>query len=303
MEYCERKVQFAKDAAEKGSEAYELKTLVKAADDEIEKIRARLNTVSSKQAEITDQLLHTRVDMHIPFTFRQGQVEISSDIVQIDYSDVVLIDKKVVMDRNKLILEAGKRKLDELENIRQQHSRHKMVKWEIDKCKVDLENLEEEVKEYQLFRVTKVDQELIMGGGKNRNQAEVNSLNNSLQHAQKTHVVRMQRAKANLKSLQRKIAAKKTENAKIEEEILQMQLGLKERKRIYNIQMKSSEGIAEARKSRLKQVMMISRLKRAKQVQESKIQELQAEVHRLRKCYYPTFNDGQVFEEMLGYNA
>ena len=303
VEYCERKVQFTKDAVEKGAEANELKTLVKAADDQIAKIRLRLKDLSDKQAQVTDRLLHTRVDMHIPFTFRQGQVEISPDVIQIDYSDVVLIDKKVVMDRNKLILEAGKRKLDELENIRQQHSRHKMVKWEIDKCKVDLENLEEEVKEYQLFRVTKVDQELIMGGGKNRNQAEVNSLNNSLQHAQKTHVVRMQRAKANLKQLQRKIAAKKTENAKIEEEILQMQLGLKERKRIYNIQMKSSEGIAEARKSRLKQVMMISRLKRAKQVQESKIQELQAEVHRLRKCYYPTFNDGQDFEEMLGYQG
>ena len=303
VEYCERKIQFTRDAAEKGAEASELKTLVQAADSEIEKIRERLRTVADRQAAISDQLLHTRVDMHIPFTFRQGQVEIPSDMIQIDYSDVVLIDKKVVMDRNKLILEAGQKKLDELENIRRQHSAHKVVKWEIDKCKVDLENLEEEVKEYQLFRVTKVDQELIMGGGKNRNQAEVNSLNNSLQHAQKTHVIRMQRAKASLQKLKRKIKAKQAENAKIEDEILQMQLGLKERKRIYNIQMKSSEGVAEARKSRLKQVMMISRLKRAKQVQESKIQELQAEVHRLRKCYYVTFNDGEEFEEVLGYNA
>ena len=302
VEYCERKIQFTKDAAEKGSEAAELKELVQAADDEIERIRSRVAELSEKQAELTDRLLHTRVDMHIPFTFRQGQVEISSDIIQIDYSDVVLIDKKVVMDRNKLILEAGQRKLDELENIRRQHSAHKSVKWEIDKCKVDLQNLEEEVKEYQLFRVTKVDQELIMGGGKNRNQAEVNSLSNSLQHAQKTHVIRMQRAKANLKKLKQKITAKKAENAKIEEEILQMQLGLKERKRIYNIQMKSSEGVAEARKSRLKQVMMISRLKRAKQVQESKIQELEAEVQRLRRCHYVTFNNGEDFE-VMGYNA
>ena len=303
LEYCERKVQFVKDAAEKSAESSEMKTLVKAFDDEIERNRQHIKDLTDRESELTDSLLHALVDMHIPFTFRQGQVEIPSDMVNIDYSDVVLIDKKVVMDRNRLILEAGQRKLDELENIRQQRSNHKVIKWEIDKCKVDLENLDEEVREYQLFRVTKVDQELIMGGGKNRNQSEVNSLNNSLQHAQKTHVIRMQRARQNLKKLQQKVAKKRVENDKIEEEILQMQLGLKERKRIYNIQMKSTEGAAEARKSRLKQVMMISRLKRAKQVQESKIQELQAEVTRLRKCYYPSFNEDDTFDEMVGYNA
>jgi hypothetical protein len=42
------------------------------------------------------------------------------------------------------------------------------------------------------------------------------------------------------------VAKKKAENARIEEEILQMQLGLKERKRRYNIQMRSCEGAAEA---------------------------------------------------------
>jgi predicted nucleic acid-binding Zn-ribbon protein len=163
--------------------------------------------------------------------------------------------------------------------------------------------LEEEVKEYQLFRVTKLDQELIMGGGKNRNQLEVNSLTNGLQHSQKTHVVRLKSATATLSKLKQKVRRKRQENQKIDEEILQMQLALKERKRIYSIHMKSSEGVAEARKSRLKQVMMISRLKRARHVQETNIQDLRAEVARLRKCVYASFNDGEEFEPMSGYNS
>ena len=80
----------------------------------------------------------------VPFTFRQGQVEIPSEIVLIDYTDVVLIDKKVITDRNRF-------NIFELENIKKQHSNHKMLKWEIDKCRVDLQNLEEQFKEYQLF--------------------------------------------------------------------------------------------------------------------------------------------------------
>jgi hypothetical protein len=301
IEYCDRKILLAKDAAEKTTRSTDMKGLIKAYDEMLDDVRRQLKELTGGQSDTAERLLLTRVDRHVPFTFRQGQVEIPSEIVIIDYSDVCLIDKKVVMDRNRLILDAGKRKLDELENIRQQRSNQKMLKWEIDKFKVDLENLNEEVKEYQLFRVTKLDQELIMGGGKNRNQSEVNSLNNSLQHTQKTHEMRLKRANTALKKLKQKVIKKRAENLRIEEEILQMQLGLKERKRIYNIQMKSSEGAAEARKSRLKQVMLISRLKRAMQVQETKIQELQAEVTRLRKCVYATFNENDEFDTMVGY--
>jgi hypothetical protein len=303
LEYCDRKIICAKDSTEKKTKATDMISLLKAYDEQLEILRQRLKDSTTRQVETTENLLLTRINLHVPFTFRQGQVEIPSEIVLIDYSDICLIDKKVVMDRNRLILEAGKRKLDELENIRQQHSNHKMLKWEIDKCKVDLENLNEEVKEYQLFRVTKLDQELIMGGGKNRNQSEINSLNNSLQHTQKTHEIRLKRANATLKKLKRKVIKKKAENARIEEEILQMQLGLKERKRIYNIQMKSSEGAAEARRGRLKQVMLISRLKRVLQAQETKIQDLTAEVTRLRKCVYPSFNENADFETMVGYSS
>ncbi|OHT08955.1 hypothetical protein TRFO_22285 [Tritrichomonas foetus] len=304
LEYCERKQQFSHDAAEKNADSLELKARVKSFEEEMHEIEQQLQDLKSQQTHLTDALLHTLVDMHIPFTFRQGQVEVPSDIVLVDYSDVLLIDKKVVTDRNNLILEAGQKKLDELENIKKQRSSHKMLKWEIDKCKVDLENLNEEVKEYQLFRVTKLDQELIMGGGSNRNQEMVSSLNKGLQHTQKTHEVQMQHEKANLMKLKKRVARKRAENDKIEEEILQMQLGLKERKRIYNIQMKSSEGAAEARKARLKQVMLISRLKRAKQMQENTIAELKEEVARLRKGVYTSFNDGEDIEAMAqGYNS
>jgi hypothetical protein len=81
-----------------------------------------------------------------------------------------------------------------------------------------------------------------------------------------------------LHKLRQRVTGKKKENAKIEEEIMQLQLALKERKRIYSIHMKSSEGASEARKGRLRQVMMISRLKRVKVVQETNIEELQEEL-------------------------
>ena len=113
----------------------------------------------------------------------------------------------------------------------------------------------------------------------------------------------MQHARQNLLKLKKKVLRKKAENDKIEEEILQKQLGLKERKRIYNSQMKSSEGAAEARKQRLKQVMLISRLKRGIQNQEQQIAELTEEVVRLRKGVFTSFDDGEDIDMMTGYNS
>lgn len=302
IEYCERKIQYSKDAAEKVSIASEMKLRVREFEQEMNFIEDSLKDMKDRRLVLTDRLLNKLVDMHVPFTFRQGQVEIPSEIVLIDYTDVVLIDKKVITDRNRLILEAGQKKLDELENIKKQHSNHKMLKWEIDKCRVDLQNLEEQFKEYQLFRVKKEDMLLIQGGEKSKNQDMVNQLNKGLEHMQRTHVVRLARAKQDLKKLMRKVSRKKNENDKIEQEILQMQLGLKERKRIYNIQMISTKGAAEARKNRLKQVMMISKLKRAKQVQEQKIAQLREEIYKLRKSIYTTFNDDEGFDGMVGYS-
>ena len=301
IEYCERKIQFSRDAAEKANIANEMKLRLRDFENEMNRIEDSLREMKDDKSILTDELLNTLVDMHIPFTFRQGQVEIPSDIVLINYDDVVLIDKKVVIDRNKLILEAGQKKLDELENIKKQHTNHRMLKWEIDKSRVDLTNLEEQFKEYQLFRVKKEDMLLIQGGERNKNQDLVNQLNKGLDHMQRTHAIRLARAKQDLKKLKRKVNLKKKENDKIEDDILKMQLELKERKRIYNIQMISSKGAAEARKNRLKQVMMISKLKRAKQIQDEKITILNDEIIKLRKCVYTTFNDGEDIGGMVGY--
>jgi hypothetical protein len=48
--------------------------------------------------------------------------------------------------------------------------------------------------------------------------------------------------------------------------------------------------------------MLISTLKRAMQALDVKIQELKAEVGRLRKCVYASFNDNDDFETMVGYS-
>lgn len=308
LEYCEAKTRDSREQAERHEESNELKARENSYKEELTMLEAKTEELEGDRADTIDRLLNAMVDMHVPFTFRQGQVEIPNDTILLDYRDIVLINKRVVIAQNEKIIEAGKRKIDMLENIRRHHSEHKELRWKIAKCNVDLTNLQEEIQEYQLFRVTKLDQELIRSrltkgqSGDDRNQKELKSLKAGLEGMVNQHKLKVEHAQANLKKLQKKLEKKKQENDKIENEILQMQLNLKERKRIYNIQMKSTEGAQDARKRRLKQVMLISKLKRAKQVQEAKIASLRDDVARLRKCVYTSFGDDDT-EVMVGYKS
>jgi len=324
IDYCESKMRASKEQAERSMENEELKNLENKYKDDLDKIEQRFIELETEKNETQDRLLNALIDMHVPFTFRQGQVEIPNDTILVDYDDIVLINKKVVISRNQLILEAGQRKIAELENIRRQHSEHKELKWKISKCNVDIFNLKEEIQEYQLFRVTKLDQKLIRtrimknqpqpqeitkplrDRGKNEvpkeKPSELEILKKGLNTMTEQHKTKMERAAQNLKKLEKKLEKKKQENEKIENEILQMQLSLKERSRIYEIQDTSNKGTAEVRSRRLKQVMLISKLKRAREVQESKIAALRDEVTRLRKCVYTSFgNDDD--STMVGYNS
>lgn len=314
LEYCESKMRASKEQAERTMENNELKNLEIKYKENLDKIEQRFTELEAEKSEIQDKLLNTLIDMHVPFTFRQGQVEIPPDTILVDYNDIVLINKNVVISRNQLILEAGQKKITELENIRRQHMEHKELEWKINKCNVDITNLKEEIQEYQLFRVTKLDQELIRsriiksqapqqetfkplrGRGKEaeapkEKPSELEMLKKGLNTMTEQHKTKMERAAQNLKKLEKKLEKKKQENVKIENEILQMQLSLKERSRIYEIQDTSNKGTVEIRSRRLKQVMLISKLKRAREVQESKIAALKDEVTRLRKCVYTSFGD------------
>jgi hypothetical protein len=151
-------------------------------------------------------LLRNLIDLYIPLTFRQDQGEIPSESILIDYNDVLLIDKQVVVDENKLIIEAGQKKIETLEEIKKQRTAHMMLKWEIEKLEVDKTNYGEMIQEYKLFRPTKEDHEMIGGGGKNRNERIVKSLRSSLELAQSNHVSQVNHAKKTLLTLKRRIS-------------------------------------------------------------------------------------------------
>jgi hypothetical protein len=293
---CEERHALSLDAAERTDDLAQLEIRLQTHDDQSSLIQqSKENTEESLQS-LHEELLKTMVDVSVPFTFRQGQVEIPTYPIIVDFTDVVLIEKQSILEANRLINIAGDRKVKELEEIRKERAAANHVRWEIDFDSVLMKNLVDEIQEYKLFRPSKDDQELINGGGTNLKQRVVISLRKSLDHTTTKHFENVAHARFEIKTLKNKIASKKAENQKIEDEIIQMQLNLKEKKRIYKIQIKNDDVTKDARKRRLKQVMMISKLKRARLAQETQIAELKTEVRRLRNCVYTSFVNNEKFD-------
>jgi hypothetical protein len=119
------------------------------------------------------------------------------------------------------------------------------LKWEIEKFEVDKTNFGEMMQEYKLYWPSKEDHETT--GCKNRNERKVKSLRSSLERYQTNHFAQVFDVKATLRKLEKKIFTKKKDNSKVEEEILQLQLGLRERRRIFNIHEEANNAAKQTR--------------------------------------------------------
>jgi predicted nuclease with TOPRIM domain len=84
VKHCDDKLILSKESAHKNFEAEELKARLQTLEGKNSQIEEQLNQHEQDQSSVNSNLLATLVDLHIPFTFKQGQVEIPSEVVLVD---------------------------------------------------------------------------------------------------------------------------------------------------------------------------------------------------------------------------
>jgi hypothetical protein len=155
---------------------------------------------------------------HLVLCLKQGAIEVPPLSDQIfDLSDAVLVQRKAVVDINKMIVTAGSENLGimkatigssrDLYKLRCQES---VADWKIDA-------IMEDTRYFQLLRVTKELQQLIKSGGKNKHQMEINTLERQIEHVKALHELRIDEKKRKLFRSHRLIKEKELENDRLNE--------------------------------------------------------------------------------------
>lgn len=83
--------------------------------------------------------------------------------VATDYKDAILVNQDVIYSENGDINQKGKTKVYNMEEILKHKTKLKVIKYEVKKLNLMIEDFKERALDVQLYRVTKKTQEIIQG--------------------------------------------------------------------------------------------------------------------------------------------
>jgi len=258
-----------------------------AAEDD--RLRSRIDVLSSTLVERKDQQLKGAWNLELPFKLKQGQVEVEEAAVVTDFGGALLIHRSEVADLNKEIRKLGGEKVEILKEIRDFRKGIVQLEWENARADMEADDLVERTKEFQLLRVTKDLQDKIRGGDSVDNQqGEVAALEKKLEQLKAAHEDKVADLRRQVAKINAMIADRNNEMASLQGQIEQLEGSVLEREMIHEIQSQNSDASKDGFK-RFEEVHMKRKLQTLVGMQTQEIGLLRDELDRLRRRTFPTF--------------
>ncbi|KAI9330069.1 hypothetical protein BDR26DRAFT_825041 [Obelidium mucronatum] len=272
----------------------EFQTIAQSVNDENERIRRETDKVMSDLASFAEYRFHTTYNPETLFELKQGQVEVPQAPVVTDYSDAELIHRSVVEKLNDNIVSLGKMKVDALKEMKEYRKGIHALEWENKMLDFQAEDLVIRTRDIQLLRVTKQMQEYIRGGDERKQTNEIVALEKRAEHNSKAHVHKLDDRSVLVEKYQKKITEKRKENEKLEARLKDLEVSVKERRKIHDVQVKrkavaGGTGTSSGDKVVLNDIYTRRKLVDLAKSQAQDIAILREEVERLRLRTYPAF--------------
>ncbi|KAJ3006752.1 UNVERIFIED_CONTAM: Cilia- and flagella-associated protein 43 [Siphonaria sp. JEL0065] len=272
----------------------EFQSIAQAVNEESERIRKETDKVLSDLAAFAEYRFHTTYNPETLFELKQGQVEVPQAPVVTDYSDAELIHRSVVEKLNDNIVSLGKMKVDALKEMKEYRKGIHALEWENKMLDFQAEDLVIRTRDIQLLRVTKQMQEYIRGGDERKQTNEIVALEKRAEHNSKAHVHKLDDRSVLVEKYQKKIVEKKKENEKLESRLKDLEVSVKERRKIHDVQVKrkavaGGTGTSSGDKTVLNDIYTRRKLVDLAKSQAQDIAILREEVERLRLRTYPAF--------------
>ena len=155
---------------------------------------------------------------HLVLCLKQGSIEVPLFADQMfDLNDAVVVQRKAVVDINRLIVSAGTENLGIMKaTIGSSRDLYKL-RWQESVADWKIDAVMEDTRYFQLLRVTKELQQLIKNGGKSKHQQEISTLERQIEHVKALHELRIDERKRKLFRSHRLIKEKELENDRLNE--------------------------------------------------------------------------------------
>ncbi|KAK2962741.1 putative cilia- and flagella-associated protein 43 [Blattamonas nauphoetae] len=250
------------------------------------------NDLKRQQLRVSEQTRYADIDLVVLVRLLQGQVEVPPQPCLTSYGDALVIDRQEILNLNHRLRQQAQHALQLLKHAGTINKSIHWRKWDIEATKMAIEDEANTITDFHMLRVTKELQEIVRTGEDTRSKKEADQLRKKGEHLKETYMKKMDEVYRQEKILERQIRAKEQENHQLTEQIHDVTVSVKQRRKVYEIQAsRSAQDDKRGSDKRMTEIMTEGKMKLQAKEQKEAIDKLTAEVERLRRKTFSTFEN------------
>ncbi|XP_056327437.1 cilia- and flagella-associated protein 43 [Danio aesculapii] len=239
---------------------------------------------------LCDEKMRFRLDSMVQIVLQQGQVEVEAGDFIADYSNALLIQRKVVEDLNCTIRALGDQKITTMVECKDFRKGIIQQEWEHRRMRMQLEDLSNKARNIQTLRITQDIQDYLNEtNNDNRVSKQLTTLERTLDLQKTAHQKKVEICKKQKRQLDRQAAQMQEKNAALDLRVAEMEITVAERRNIYEAAAMGDNQETESDKN-YQDIILRKKLLAIARAQSEELLLLRAELEKLRMKNFPSLS-------------
>ncbi|KAL0224875.1 hypothetical protein RCL1_002787 [Eukaryota sp. TZLM3-RCL] len=274
-------------------ELYTLSKEIAGTKRNLSNFQAKISTIdkkfqdsAQKYQKLRDNFSKKSSDLSILFRLRQGQIELPIGPLIYDFSKGQIIGLEIIDVINQKIVEAGQKSLKLLEKMISYRRNIQLLYWQLSKTDMEIEDVNDEIHDFQLLRVTKKIQSILTAQNSGKSEtSEIASVHRNKQHAEKLFKKKSQEVKRAMAKIDQQLRDTMIENHTLTQQVEELEL---EVERLNELTL-SNTNDSEDFNITMKQVRTVRTLSDNVSLKQTQLEILREELERLKQRTFPSF--------------